>query len=132
MSALTTLARMARLRAEALQRELALLDETRRTMDARIVNHDWTVLAEQREAAADPMVTFGAYAQAALMQRAQLLIERETAAHAAEMLRGTLADAFIELKKLETLIENEVAREKAEEEARERAELDDLAGRRAG
>jgi flagellar export protein FliJ len=48
------------------------------------------------------------------------------------MLRSTLSDAFIELKKLETLIENELAREKAEEEARERAELDDLAGRRVG
>jgi flagellar export protein FliJ len=132
MSALTTLARMARLRAEALQRELALLDEQRRALDTQIVNHDWTVLAEQREAGADAMAMFGAYAQAALMQRARLLIERETAAHAAEMLRATLSDAFIELKKLETLIENEVAREKLEEETRERAELDDLAGRRAG
>ncbi len=132
MSALSTLARMARLRAEALQRELALLDETRRTLDARIVAHDKTVLAEQREALGDSMAMFGAYAQAALMQRAQMLIERETAAHAAEMLRGTLSDAFIELKKLETLIENQEARERAAEEARERAELDDLAGRRAG
>jgi flagellar protein FliJ len=132
MSALSTLARMARLRAEALQRELALLDETWRALDARIVAHDKNVLAEQREALGDSMAMFGAYAQAALMQRAQMLIERENAARAAEMLRNTLSDAFIELKKLETLIENEVARERAEEEARERAELDDLAGRRAG
>ncbi len=132
MSALNTLARMARLRAEALQRELAALDEQRRTYNAKIVAHDQNVLAEQRQAHGDSFAMFGAYAQAALMQRAQMMIERETTSHAAEMLRSTLSDAFIELKKLETLIDNQAAREKAEEEARERAELDDLAGRRAG
>jgi ABC-type polar amino acid transport system ATPase subunit len=60
MSALGTLARMARLRAEALQRELALLDEQRRSLDEQIVNHDWTVLAEQREAGADAMAMLAA------------------------------------------------------------------------
>lgn len=132
MKALSTLARMARLKAEALQRELAELDGQARALDARIAAHDQTVLAEQKEAQGDLLAMFGAYAQAALMQRTQMLIERETAAHAADMLRNTLADAFVELKKLETLIENEAARERAEEQARERAELDDLAGRRAG
>lgn len=132
MSALSTLARMARLRAEALQRELAVLDEQHRALDARLAAHDRSVLAEQREAAGDPMAMFGPYAQAAFMQRAQILVERETAAHAADVLRDTLADAFVELKKLETLIDNETARARAAEDARERAELDDLAGRRAG
>lgn len=127
MSAIDTLVRLARRRAEELQRELAALENQRRAIEARLVEHDRIVASEQALAAQDVLSGFGNFVQAANARKQGLLKERTFAARDAEELRDTLADAFIELKKLETLAENEAIRAAAEADKREQAVLDDLA-----
>jgi flagellar protein FliJ len=131
MSALETLVRMARRRAEDLQRELSALENRRRAIEARLVEHDRIVASEQALAARDVMSAFGDFAQAAVARKAAIVKERGEAAHAAELMRDTLADAFIELKKLETLAENQALRAAIAEEKRDQAALDDLAAAKA-
>lgn len=127
MSAIETLVRMARRRAEDLQRELGKLEDHRRSIEARLVEHDRIVASEQALAAGEAMSGFGNFAQAALMRKAGILQQRAQAAREAETLRDTLADAFIELKKLETLAENEAIRAAVAADKREQAELDEVA-----
>jgi flagellar export protein FliJ len=127
MSAIETLVRMARRRAEELQRELAKLENHRRSIEARLVEHDRIVASEQALAAGEAMSGFGNFAQAAVMRKAAILQQRVQAAREAEALRDTLADAFIELKKLETLAENEAIRAAVAADKREQAELDEVA-----
>jgi flagellar export protein FliJ len=127
MSAIDTLVRMARRRAEELQRELATLETHRRAIEARLVEHDKIVASEQALAAQDVMSGFGNFVQAANARKQGILKEKAIAARDAEALRNTLADAFIELKKLETLAENEAIRAAAEADKQEQAVLDDLA-----
>jgi flagellar export protein FliJ len=127
MSAIETLVRMARRRAEELQRELGVLENQRRAIEASIVEHDRIVASEQALAAGHAMSGFGNFAQAAVMRKAAILQRRAIAARDAEALRDTLADAFIELKKLETLAENEAIRAAVEADKREQAELDEVA-----
>lgn len=127
MSAIETLVRMARRRAEELQRELGVLENQRRAIEARLVEHDRIVASEQALAAGEAMSGFGNFAQAALTRKAAILQQRASAARDAEALRDTLADAFIELKKLETLAENEAIRAAVEASKREQAELDEVA-----
>jgi flagellar export protein FliJ len=128
MSALDTLARLARRRAEDLQRELAVLDGQRRGIEARLIEHDKIVLAEQDLASGIAIAAYGNFAQAAMQRKNALLKEQTRVEGAAEALRATLSEAFIELKKLETLAENQAMREAAEADKREQAELDDVAG----
>lgn len=128
MNALATLIRVARLRAEMLQRELAVLEERRRALEERVRTHDDQVRAEQKAARDDALALYGGFAQAALRRRAALVAEGEAAGRAADALRATLKEAFVELKKLETLAENEAARALAEDNKREQAALDDIAG----
>lgn len=127
MSAIETLVRMARRRAEELQRELAKLENQRRAIEVRLVEHDRIVASEQAIAAGQAMSGFGNFAQAALMRKGAILQQRAQAAREAESLRDTLADAFIELKKLETLAENEAIRAAVAADRREQAELDEVA-----
>jgi flagellar export protein FliJ len=127
MTAIETLVRLARRRAEDLQRELSNLENQRRAIEVRLVEHDRIVASEQALAAQDVLSGFGNFAQAANMRKQGILRERALAAREAEVMRETLADAFIELKKLETLAENQAIRAIAAENAREQATLDDVA-----
>jgi flagellar export protein FliJ len=127
MSAIQTLVRLARRRAEELQRELGALENQRRAIEARLVEHDRIVASEQALAAQDVLSGFGNFAQAAHARKQAILKEKAIAARDAEALRDTLADAFIELKKLETLAENEAIRAVVEADKRDQAVLDDLA-----
>lgn len=127
MSAIDTLVRLARRRAEELQRELAALENQRRAIEARLVEHDRIVASEQALAAQDVLSGFGNFVQAANARKQGILKEKASAARDAEELRDTLADAFIELKKLEMLAENEAIRAAAEADKREQDVLDDLA-----
>ncbi|MGE3301802.1 MAG: flagellar FliJ family protein [Hyphomonadaceae bacterium] len=132
MSAAATLARVAKSRAEEIQRALAEADAYAEACAQRIVAHDARVKAEQQAAASSPFASYAAYATAALIRRAGLVSEHARATAEAQALRATLTEAFVEMKKLETLAENEIAAARAEEARREQADLDETAGRRAG
>ena len=128
MSALPTLVRLAKRRAEDLQRALAVLEDQRRATEARLEEHDRIVKAEQAMANGVAFAAFGNFAQAALQRKGILLKELARQEAEAEAMRATLSEAFVELKKLETLAENQAIREADEENKREQAMLDDVAG----
>jgi len=129
VSALATLARVARRKAEEIERALAALEERRAIVERRVDAHDRTVAGEQATAAGsvDAAIAFGAYAQLALAQRRGMASERDVIANEANALRDALREAFIELKKIETLIAQDVERVQVEEGRREQAQMDDLA-----
>ena len=112
MSALETLARVARREAEAIERQLAAVEARRANILARIETHDRIVRDEQERAqgSVDAALAYGAFAQAAITQRRVMINEDHVLAAEAGALRDALRDAFIELKKVETLIENEAER----------------------
>jgi flagellar export protein FliJ len=128
VTALTTLTRLSRRRAEELQVELAALEEIVRDFDRRIVEHDRRLQAEKAEALGDPFSVFGNYARAAMQRREKLVAARVKANEAAEAHRAILTAAFVEMKKMETLAENEAIRVADEEAKRDQAMLDDAAG----
>lgn len=72
------------------------------------------------------------YAKAAIQRRENL--NRSTGELQAQLeeARGHLADAYEELKKVEMLDERDQARERAEENAREQAEMDSIGLLRSG
>jgi flagellar export protein FliJ len=129
MSAFETLARVARREAEGIERALAIVEQRRRNVADRIAAHDRNVLEEQKRGAQSPdaALAYGAFAQAALMQRRVMVNEETILAAEAGALRDALRDAFIELKKIETLIEAQAKRAAQEAERLEQAQMDDVA-----
>lgn len=129
MSTLETLARVARRNAEEVERQLAAVEGRRRMVRQRIEAHDLTVRREGAlaQGSVDGAVMFGAFAQAALAQRKLMLAEEEAFAREAEALRDVLREAFIELKKVELLIEKQAEAVAAEEERLEQNAMDDVA-----
>jgi flagellar export protein FliJ len=129
VSALETLARIARRQGEDIERQLAALEARRREAHARIEAHDRAMENERalaRSSVASAMA-FGAYAPHALAQRQTLAAAERTLALETEALRDTLRAAFIELKKVETLIDQEAERAAVEQGRRDQAEMDDIA-----
>jgi len=126
---LSTLIRLAD--AEVTERQRALAEIGRR-VDALLMEaaaHEAAIEAEAaavREAA-DPRMPFGAYVQAALLTRADLERRRIVLDAEAEQIRAGLNEAFVELKRLQLLAEKLQLRERAEEEARDRASIDEVA-----
>jgi flagellar export protein FliJ len=72
------------------------------------------------------------YAKAAMQRRDNLVRSGDELKVQLDDARNALADAFEELKKVEMLDERDQARERAEEAAREQAELDAIGLMRAG
>jgi flagellar export protein FliJ len=66
------------------------------------------------------------YAKAAIQRRENLNRSSDELRGQLEEARGHLADAFEELKKVEMLDERDQARERAEENAREQADMDSI------
>lgn len=129
MSAFETLARIARRQAEDIERKLAVVESRRHNVQLRIEGHDKNVLAEQRrgQISPDAAMAYGAFAQSALTQRRVMVNEETILAAEAGALRDALRDAFIELKKIETLIERQAERAAQEAERIEQAQMDDIA-----
>ena len=71
------------------------------------------------------------YAKAAIQRRENLMRSAEELRTQLEEAKGLLAEAFEELKKVELLDERDQARERAEENAREQADLDSIGLMRA-
>ena len=71
------------------------------------------------------------YAKAAIQRRENLMRSAEELRTQLEEAKGLLAEAFEELKKVELLDERDQSRERAEENAREQADLDSIGLMRA-
>jgi flagellar FliJ protein len=87
---------------------------------------------QERAGISDPAhFAYPTYAKAAIQRRENLTRSAEELRVQLEDARGLLAEAFDELKKVELLDERDQARERAEESAREQADLDSIGLMRA-
>ncbi|MGQ0534258.1 MAG: hypothetical protein ACT4OF_16440 [Caulobacteraceae bacterium] len=133
MKSLRTLLKVARSNLESLRRALA--DQIAKDVNViqRIDGHEQTIRAEQAFAQRDyeSARAYGGYVVAALAIRRALDAERASINQEIERLRTLIAEAYVEVRKFERLLELEAEREKAARNKRENAELDEFATIRA-
>lgn len=133
MKSLRTLLKLARSDLETLRRALA--DQIAKDADvlARIQGQEQTLRHEQMLAQRDyeSARAYGGYAVAALAVRKALEAERVLINQEIDRLRALIAEAHVEVRKFERLLELEAEREKAARDKRENAELDEFATIRA-
>lgn len=129
MSTLTTLIRLARQQVDETQRALGQVEERRAGLARREADLERSIADEQAAANAhvDAMFAYGEFAHAAILARRAFLREAADLHQSAAALRNDLAEAYIELKKLETLEEREIARDRARAAAAEAQEMDEIA-----
>jgi len=87
---------------------------------------------QERAGISDPShYAYPTYAKAAIQRRENLARSADELRGQLEEARETLSEAFEELKKVELLDERDQARERAEDAAREQAEMDNIGLMRA-
>lgn len=133
MKVFRTLLKLAQRDLETLRRALSEQIAREAEIAQRIAGHEQTVRAEQALAQRDYESgrAYGGYAVAAIQVRKALEAERALIGQEIERLRGLIAEAHVEARKFERLIELEEQREKAKREKHENAELDEFATMRA-
>jgi len=134
MKSLRTLLKLARRDLETLRRALAEQIARQTALQDRILGHEQTIKDEQRAALRDYESgrAYGGYAAAALAVRRALAAEHESVGVEIDRLRALIAEAHVETRKFERLIELEEARMKVQREKREDAALDEMATMRLG
>jgi flagellar export protein FliJ len=134
MKALRTLLKLAKRDLETLRRALVEQTSALALLEERILGHEQTLRAEQQAALRDyeSARAYSGFAVLAAQGRVALESEREVIGQDIERLRTLIAEAHVEMRKFERLIELEETREKAAREKREDAELDEMATLRAG
>ena len=133
MKSLHTLLKIARSDLETLRRALADQIAKDVSVQDRILGHEQTLRNEQMLAQRDyeSARAYGGYAVAAIALRKALDAERVLINQEIERLRTLIAEAHVEVRKFERLLELEAERQKAAAAKRENAELDELATQRA-
>ncbi|MBS0385549.1 MAG: hypothetical protein JSS00_09395 [Proteobacteria bacterium] len=133
MKSLHTLLKLARRDLETLRRTLAEQVARQSAVQERMLGHEQTILSEQKAAQRDYESgrAYGGYAAAAIAVRKALAGEHESIGEEIGRLRTLIAEAHVETRKFERLIELEAARRKAAAVKRENAELDEFATMRA-
>jgi flagellar export protein FliJ len=129
VKSLHTLLKLARRDLETLRRALAEQIARQTAVQDRILGHEQTIKDEQKAAMRDYESgrAYGGYAAAALAIRRALAAENETIGQEIERLRTLIAEAHVETRKFERLIELEEERAKKAADKRENAELDEFA-----
>ncbi|MGE0741959.1 MAG: hypothetical protein AB7O98_11515 [Hyphomonadaceae bacterium] len=129
MKAFRTLLKIAERDLETLRRALAHEVQRLGLIEERILGHEQTLRAEQQIALKDYEGTraFAGFAVLAAQQRRGLESEREVVNQDIERLRTLIAEAHVEVRKFERLIELEEKRQRAATEKRENDELDEQA-----
>jgi len=133
MKSLRTLLKLARADLENLRRALADQIAHEAAVVHRILGHEQTIRSEQAFAQRDyeSARAYGGYAAAAIAVRRALDAERALIAQEIDRLRRHIAEAHVEARKFERLIELEEARAKAARDKSENAELDEMATMRS-
>ena len=133
MKSLRTLLKVARADLETLRRALADQITKEANVVQRMHGHEQTVRAEQALAQRDyeSARAYGGYAVAAVAIRKALDAERVMINQEIDRLRTLIAEAHVETRKFERLLELQEEREKAERGKRENAEMDEFATLRA-
>jgi hypothetical protein len=133
MKSLHTLLKIAEADLETLRRALAALIARQTAVEERIRAHDQSIAAEQRLAMQDyeSQRAYGGFVQLALQGTRALEGEREAIEQEIARMRALIADAHVEMRKFERLLELEAERAKVRADKQEADELDEFATIRA-
>jgi flagellar FliJ protein len=133
MKSRETLIRLRKFQVDEKRRRVAQIESMVADFDRMAAELDREIETEQTRAGIhDPThFAYPTYAKAALGRRDNLKRSADELKVQLEDARMALAEAFEELKKVELLDERDQARERAEESAREQADLDSIGLMRA-
>jgi flagellar export protein FliJ len=131
--ALGVLARLQRTRIDEIRAALADVLRAIDDLDGRVAALASEVLAEQRAAATDVagLVLYSAIAPRMAARKTALDLQRAPLEGEEQRIRDLLAEAFIEQKKIEHLLDQADARRRRAENARDLAAMDEAAIMRA-
>jgi flagellar export protein FliJ len=134
MKSRETLIRLRKFQVDEKRRKVAQIESMIAEFERMAGDLEREIKAEQDRAGIhDPAhFAYPTYAKAAMTRRENLVRSAEDLKVQLDDAKNALADAFEELKKVEMLDERDQMRERAEEAAREQAELDAIGLMRAG
>ena len=134
MKSRETLIRLKKFQVDEKRRKVAQIEAMIAEFDRIAAELDREIKLEQDRAGIhDPAhFAYPTYAKAAIARRENLKRSADELKAQLDDAKAVLGEAFEELKKVEMLDERDHAREKAEENAREQAELDRIAALRFG
>jgi flagellar FliJ protein len=134
MKSRETLIRLRKFQADEKRRRVAQIEGMIADFDRMSADLEREITAEQERAGIhDPThFAYPTYAKAAITRRDNLKRSADELKVQLEDARMALAEAFEELKKVELLDERDQMRERANEAAREQAELDRIGAMRVG
>ncbi len=129
MKSRDTLLRLKRFQVDEKRRHVAQIEAMIADFERMATDLDREILHEQERAGIHDIAHFAypTYAKAAMNRRDNLRRSAGELQGQLDAARDELAEAFEELKKLEILDERDSARERADENAREQADLDEIA-----
>jgi flagellar protein FliJ len=134
MKSRETLIRLRKFQVDEKRRKVAQIEGMIAEFERMAGDLDREIKVEQERAGIhDPgHFAYPTYAKAAMQRRENLARSADELKAQLDDAKNALADAFEELKKVEMLDERDQMRERAEESAREQAELDAIGLMRAG
>ena len=132
MKSRETLIRLKKFQVDEKRRKVAQIETMIAEFDRIATELDREIKTEQERAGIhDPAhFAYPTYAKAAIVRRENLKRSADELKAQMDDAKAALGEAFEKLKKVEMLDERDHAREKAEENAREQAELDGIAALR--
>ena len=133
MKSRETLIRLKKFQVDERRRRVAQIEAMIADFERMSADLEREIVTEQERAGiTDPShFAYPTYAKAAIQRRENLTRSADELRVQLEEARGQLSDAFDEMKKVELLDERDQARERAEESAREQADLDSIGLMRA-
>ncbi|QDL96533.1 flagellar export protein FliJ [Rhodopseudomonas palustris] len=133
MKSRDTLIRLKKFQVDERRRRVAQIEAMIADFERMSSDLEREIITEQERAGiADPThFAYPTYAKAAIQRRENLTRSADELRVQLEEARGQLSEAFDEMKKVELLDERDQARERAEESAREQADLDSIGLMRA-
>jgi flagellar FliJ protein len=128
MKSRETLIRLKKFQVDEKRRKVSQIEAMIADFDRMAVDLEREITTEQERAGIhDPAhFAYPTYAKAAMVRRDNLKRSADELKGQLEDARNALAEAFEELKKIELLGERDQMRERASENAREQAELDNI------
>jgi flagellar export protein FliJ len=128
MKSRETLIRLKRFQVDEKRRRVAQIETMIAEFQRMATDLEREIVHEQERAGInDPShFAYPTYAKAAIQRRENLTRSTDELRHQLDEAKAALADAFEDMKKVELLDERDQARERAEESAREQADLDSI------
>ena len=129
MKSRETLIRLKKFQVDEKRRRVAQIETMIAEIERMATDLEREIQTEQeRSGISDPAhFAYPTYAKAAIQRRENLARSADELRGQLEEAKAILGEAFEELKKVELLDERDQARERAEETAREQAEMDNIA-----